>query len=245
MAPAREKDDCDGASMMMLRRRLLVVGAGLAVALTGCNGDDPEPQLTADLSETMDEPTEATPTPISTPTPTPTPTPTLAAVPDDLTTVTDDGEVTIAEAQAIIDIQTEIYNAAIIDQLTRPEEVVGGVGASFTDELARIYVGRALSLYAGVWQKAAEAGFVGLDTQEPTGIEESVVTVIQSEEGCVVVEVERDQTGVVPDGAGSAVETYWIRLVQVERLAANPTGWHRANDTNVELPVRICDQEIP
>ncbi len=165
-------------TVMTMRRLLLAGTLSLAVALAGCNGDDPEPQPTTDLDQTIAPRTESptasltpTPTPSPTPTPTSTPTPTEAAVPDDLTTVTDDGEVTIAEAQAIIDIQTDIYNAAIIDLLTRPAEVEGGVGASFTDELARVYVGNALDLYFQLWNRTPLSAGSRVVTQRiPSGV---------------------------------------------------------------------------
>ncbi|HKJ55659.1 MAG TPA: hypothetical protein VJ978_06700 [Nitriliruptoraceae bacterium] len=163
-------------------------------------------------------------------------------MPEDLTTVTDDGEVTIAEAQAIIDIQTDIYNAAIIDLLTRPAEVEGGVGASFTDELARVYVGNALDLYFQAWDSTARGDFEGGNIVDPTGVVDTVEEVIEVQPDCFVVRISRDQGGIAQ---GGVVEDYWIRQAQVDRLATNASGWHRANDTNTAPQSSMCSEEIP
>ncbi len=66
------------------------------------------------------------PSPTPTPTPLPSPTPTTAPVPDDLSTITDDGEVTVAEAQAVIDIQNQIYNDAVLLEYLTTRRDSGG-----------------------------------------------------------------------------------------------------------------------
>ncbi len=208
--------------------------AACALVLSGCTGDgstDPSPTPTTTTASPTPAPSptpSATPSPTATasPTPSPSPTPTSAAVPDDLSTIADDGEVTLAEAQAVIDIQDEIYNDAVIALLTRPADEEGAPARVFFDSLASVYTEELRNGYGDAWTQLALAGFDGLDTDRPLGVSNRVEDVLSATGTCFFVRMERDASGIAV--GPEPTQTYWTSIrSDGENLAPSPNGWHR------------------
>ncbi len=238
-------------------RTLAIAAAVLACALglTACTDGDvtsPSPTPTATTESPPPTPSPApTPTPLPTPSPTPTasstpspsPSPTAADVPDDLSTIADDGEVTLAEAQAVIDVQNQILDDAIIDLITRGDDVSGGSGAEFNAQLARIYNEGLLGAYGELWNQIARDGFQNFNTSDPTGTSETVLEVLDTRQDCFEVQLERNQSGL----AGEAVDpaTNWTALRSAhDGPVSNPSGWYRDIELREERTSPLCELEV-
>lgn len=213
---------------LLSMRRLLLTACALGLVLAACNGDtaaDPTPTTTSSSAAAPTVTAPATPTRTPAPTPTPTPTP---EVPADLSTIADDGEVTLAEAQAVLDVQTEIYNDAVIALLTRPDEVTGGVGQEFIEELSRIYGPQMTDVYAQIYGELASSGFEEANTQDPTGQTMTAETVVSSSDTCIGLLAVRDAGGLTVSGQPEP-EQFEIAMKPIEEDedTANPSGWKR------------------
>lgn len=236
---------------------------GLTLLLTGCTDEpitEPSPPVLAEtatatsiMPSTSPTPTPS-PTPSASPTPSPPPTPTPSpiasstpssastAVPDDLSTITGDGDVTVAEAQAVIDIQTGIFNEGVTGLLTRGSDVTGGSGAEFNAALARIYTQGLLGAYGGLWNDIARGDFESFNTTDPNGITERVLEVTDVRADCFEVRVERDLSGLALSPIPPT--TRWTSLVTREDSAAmNSTGWYRDVEITDKRNSPLCDLE--
>lgn len=205
-----------------------MAAAVVALALAACSGDDGDVEPVVDG---IDEPT-ATP---DEPT-TPTEEPTEPADPDDQAfdpaVVPDDlGAVDVAGVQRIMDE----LDGAIAD-LAELVAADGGFEEDAELQLRRVYTERAAGETRGVWEEA----LLPTMPDDPGGPVTTVIEVVGSSDGCVVVEAERDYG---PLGAGDELDgltwTLALRPDAGDPDDQNPTVWRldtEAAVTDVDVP---------
>lgn len=227
-----------------------VVGIVACLALAGCTDNaEPTPSPSASstcITVTCDEPptvpATGTPTPTATPTPTPTatatPTPTSTPTndPSDLANVTQDGEVTTEEAQAILDAHMAIYNPPVLrllkssdDELPPlvPEDIVHAAFSIYND----VY-GQSL---ADGWTEALANDLDRYRRADATGYIEQVETIEGSDEDCIRLRVAQDFSGIVVDTEEPIVS--FVELLRDEEAPhRNRTRWFR-NYSGLEEPI--------
>ncbi|HKJ56452.1 MAG TPA: hypothetical protein VJ978_10735 [Nitriliruptoraceae bacterium] len=214
---------------------------GLAVLAAGCNGngdDEPTQSITSFPPLPTQSATE-TSTPTPTPTPTPSPTPTTASPtgtptpqpppdPESLATVAEDGEVTVEEAQAILDAHLAIYNPAVIALLRTPDADLPPLApADILITLTSIYTDQPANFFIEGWQTDVADGLPGLRRDDATGYAEEVVEVVGSDMDCIVLRVAQDFTGVAVAAEGAPV-SHMELLKDDGDPPRNPTRWVRS-----------------
>lgn len=216
-----------------------------ALVIAGCDSGarvDPTPTSTC-LTDPCPDPTTPGPTQTPTPMPTPSATPTPTSEGIDTAAVAEDGEVTIREAQAVLDAGNDIYWPALITWLQArqagdppgpTDEVLAAATLVFVDDQAEEKVRQ---LESG---SAEDLDRIYPDTSSLEPVEDQVQRVVDATANCIYVESLRDRRGMVPS---AEVEPYFIALVAGD-VPGSSVGWRRVFES-LTAPEGVDCTEIP
>lgn len=184
-------------------------------------------QLCRVLTNTTPSPTP-TPTPAPTPTSTATPTPTSQPTndPSALANITEDGEVTVEEAQAILDAHMAIINPPFLRLLQSDEELPPLVPEDIVQSLLAIYTDGLATSSADVLTTQLADGLALYDRQNPSGQVEEVLSVEGFDKNCIQLLASQDFNGFLR--THQEPTTIYLELFQPDAEAPrNDTTWIR------------------